>query len=356
MNELGGGLGTAEEGSLLARALEPGSGARDPHPHQPANCLNCRTALVGAYCHACGQQAHLHRTLGGFMHDLLHGALHFEGKIWRTLPMLVLRPGTLTRRYIEGARARFVSPLALFLFSVFLMFAVFQALGITPPADLALDTNVVENIDAARRAAEAEASDARGGLRALPADHPGRPAALLRLEEAERDVAELARTNPLLAEADGEQTSVPGNTGIKWVDENLVRKWRQDPELMLYKLQTNSYKFSWLLIPLSLPFVWILFAWKRQFKGYDHTIFVTYSLSFMSFLFVTFTLLSAAGVPGDVLGPGALVIAPIHLYKQLKDAYSLRRRSALWRLVALYVMILIIMMLFLQILLVLGAF
>jgi len=36
------------------------------------------------------------------MHDLLHGALHFEGKMWRTLPMLVLRPGKLTRRYIEG--------------------------------------------------------------------------------------------------------------------------------------------------------------------------------------------------------------------------------------------------------------
>jgi hypothetical protein len=49
---------------------------------------------------------------------------HFEGKIFRTLPMLVFRPGALTRRYIAGERARFVSPLALFLFTVFAMFAV----------------------------------------------------------------------------------------------------------------------------------------------------------------------------------------------------------------------------------------
>lgn len=49
-------------------------------------------------------------------HDLLHGLLHFEGKIWRTLPLLAWWPGELTRRYIEGARARFVSPMALFLF------------------------------------------------------------------------------------------------------------------------------------------------------------------------------------------------------------------------------------------------
>ena len=62
--------------------------------------------------------------LRAFFHDLLHGVLHFEGKIWRTLPMLAWRPGELTRRYIDGERASFVSPIALFLFSVFLMFAV----------------------------------------------------------------------------------------------------------------------------------------------------------------------------------------------------------------------------------------
>ena len=37
--------------------------------------------------------------------------------------MLAWRPGELTRRYIDGQRARFISPIALFLFCVFLMFA-----------------------------------------------------------------------------------------------------------------------------------------------------------------------------------------------------------------------------------------
>src|SRR5690606_37364111 len=70
------------------------------------------------------------------MHDLLHGAFHFEGKIWHTLPALAWKPGELTRRYIDGQRAHFVSPMALFLFSVFLMFAVFQIAGISAPDDL----------------------------------------------------------------------------------------------------------------------------------------------------------------------------------------------------------------------------
>jgi hypothetical protein len=72
---------------------------------------------------------HVHRTLGAFWHDVAHGVLHFEGKIWHTLPLLAWRPGDLTRRYIRGQRARFVSPIALFLFSLFLMFALFNTVG-----------------------------------------------------------------------------------------------------------------------------------------------------------------------------------------------------------------------------------
>jgi hypothetical protein len=84
---------------------------------------------VGKFCHECGQHAHIHRTLAAFGHDLLHGVLHLEGKAWHTLPLLMFRPGELTRRYIAGERMRFVSPLAMFLFSVFLMFAVMSFLG-----------------------------------------------------------------------------------------------------------------------------------------------------------------------------------------------------------------------------------
>lgn len=40
--------------------------------------------------------------------------------------MLAFQPGRLTREYIDGRRASYVSPLALFLFSVFLLFAAVQ--------------------------------------------------------------------------------------------------------------------------------------------------------------------------------------------------------------------------------------
>ena len=44
--------------------------------------------------------------------------------------MLVFKPGTLTRDYIQGKRARYVAPVPLFLLVVFLMFFVFSFVSI----------------------------------------------------------------------------------------------------------------------------------------------------------------------------------------------------------------------------------
>ena len=117
-------IGDAMTGAVVARAVEPDAG--EGTSGDADNCLNCGASLHGHHCHQCGQKAKVHRTLGAFGHDILHGVLHFDGKIWRTLPQLAWNPGHLTRRYIHGERAKFVSPLALFLFCVFLTFAAFS--------------------------------------------------------------------------------------------------------------------------------------------------------------------------------------------------------------------------------------
>jgi hypothetical protein len=123
-------IGDAVTGGLLGRAVEPRAGEAGPdgHTHEK-NCLNCAAPLTGPYCASCGQKAHVHRSVRGFLQDFIQGLFNFEGKFWRTLPMLVWRPGEMTRRYIAGERARFISPVALYLFTVFLMFATLNLTG-----------------------------------------------------------------------------------------------------------------------------------------------------------------------------------------------------------------------------------
>ena len=352
MSDLTEGLGGAVEGGLLARAVEPaaGEGQREAH----GDCLNCGTPLQGAFCHGCGQKAHIHRTITAILHDLVHGVLHLDGKLWETLPKLFFKPGQLTRDYIEGKRARHVSPMAMFLFSVFLMFAVFQALGITTPTDLDSGGGIKALATQGEAQLKTERNKTEAQIESLTPGSPEHAAATRELADIDEALAALKETDKLTV-SDSPNLNV-NLTGIDSIDRGLLEKWREHPELMLYKLQSNSYKFSWLLIPLSIPFVWLLFLWRRQYKAYDHAIFVTYSLAFMSLLFIVLSILGMSAGLGFWAFAALVVIPPIHLYKQLRGAYALSRFSAFWRLMALSMFIWIVLTLFLQLLLLLGAF
>ncbi|MBX7501628.1 DUF3667 domain-containing protein [Qipengyuania sp. YG27] len=361
MSDFGEALGTAVEGGLFAKAIGRGKSATpDGVPLERGHfaegaCLNCGTQLIGEHCHSCGQKAHLHRTLAAFGHDLLHGALHLDGKTWKTLPLLALRPGQLTRRYIEGERARFVSPMALFLFSIFLMFAVFQAVGLSAPTDIKTSDGLRADMEEVQQKAQEKVAAQEARVEVMAKDDEDYAKQVERLGSYREELDGITKARELVSG----NNSAPGYTvstiGVPFIDHAL-EKWRTNPGLMLYKLQSNSYKFSWLLIPLSVPFMWLLFFWKRRFRAYDHAIFVTYSIAFMSLLFIAISVAVKLGASEAVWASMLGLIPPIHIYKQLRGAYGLSRFSAFWRLCVLGVFISIVLSLFLQLLLILGAF
>ena len=342
------GFGEAVTGGLAARAAEPAAGEGGAHDED--RCRNCGTELVGEFCHGCGQPGHVHRTVAAWWHDVAHSVLHFEGKIWRTLPMLAWRPGELTRRYIEGERARFVSPMALFLFTVFLMFAMFSALG----ADL---FGTGGGNPAAQEAAELRQADAAiARLQARRAELARRG---VDTEAVERALREAQTERRVLGVAAGSERVVDGEPKTGWarLDKGL-KKANENPALLSYKVQTNAYKFSWALIPISLPFLWLLFLHRRryreQYKAYDHLVFITYSISFMSMVLIAFVVLRSLTNDSGWLTVLALLIPPVHMFRQLKGAYRLSTISALWRTVALVFMALTAVTLFMLLLLGLG--
>jgi hypothetical protein len=320
-------MGEAVTGGALARAAEPEAG-KGAGAHHGA-CLNCGTVLVGPHCHQCGQAGHVHRTIAAWWHDLAHGVLHLDGKIWRTLPLLAWRPGDLTRRYVAGERARFVSPLALFLFSVFVMFAVFSAFGPGLGADpVGVQRGLAEEVKVEEAGVAKLEKERADTVRA------GKPVDAIdaRLKSAREELA-LIRTMNERGLVKGASVRISDDLP-NWLRKPM-EKAGQNPALFLYKLQTNGYKFSWALIPISLPFVWLLFLhrrrYRRSYKGYDHLVFVTYSIAFMSLALIAVVLLRSLGVSSALLGFAAIVIPPVHMYRQLRGAYALSRLSALWR-------------------------
>jgi Protein of unknown function (DUF3667) len=360
--------GTAIEGALLGAAVEEANRALGSSDKQAedAVCLNCGARLSGPFCAACGQQAHVHRTLSAIWHDILHSVLHFDGKFWRTLPLLVFKPGELTRRYVHGERAKFVSPMAIFLFSIFLMFAVFSFTGGSAFGGVNSDYQKEMAAEAAsldKQIAESEALIASGEM---PAAAAAALTARVETMKAERNGIAYATTGkPIYVDAGAKRnlgdnasiSAIRSDTGWKWLDDTLNKggvKMVQNPSLTFYKLQSNGYKFAWLLIPLSLPFVWLATLGARGRRFYDHAVFTTYSISFMCLLFLAVAIAARIGVSDGILGLVFVIVPPIHIYKQLRYAYGFSRGSTFVRLCLLMISIVIIMALFAMTLLFLG--
>jgi len=378
-----GGMATA---GLAASVLEPDQAHGKGHAH--GVCANCGTVLVGNFCHACGQVGHVHRSMLHIVEEFFHGILHFDGKVWHTLPALILWPGRLTRDYIQGHRVRYVSPLALFLFTVFMMFMVFSLAGgaTLPEGGVAADNRGVAT---ALASLEEELADARAKLDAATltltqAEAAGgdTTGAKQQQAKAQEDVADaqtaldaVKKTVISTAVTAGAEASVEQDAGetnrnsqlgqILSKNANLnignpaleakIKHKLENPDLLLYKLQNTAYKFSWMLIPISLPFLWLLFLWRRDVVMYDHAIFALYSLSFMSLLFIAISLLmksssSWASSLTDIL----LLAVPVHMFFHLKGSYALGVGGALWRTFALLIITAITSTLFVLFILSMG--
>lgn len=362
--------GAAATAGLVAKTIEGRSGAG----HGEGKCLNCGAALNGKYCAECGQPAHVHRTLGHVLEEFMHGVVHFDTKAWRTLPLLAVRPGTLTHNYIHGQRARYISPLAMFLFSIFTMFFVFALAG---GPRLATGELSAQERAAALREAQAEIAQAREEVsarsgsavaeRALSAaqDAAAQQETQAKAEEGASSVSVGVRRDEDAIIGDGTRPwqdqlreavdagRVKVNLGNEALNQRVLEKLR-NPDLALYKIQQAAYKFSFLLVPLSLPFVMLLFLWRKGVTLYDHVVFILYSLSFMSLLFIVVSLLSYGGQVGDVVGDILLFAVPAHMFFQLKGGYGLAWFSAAWRTILLLIFAMLALSLFIVFIILVG--
>src|SRR4029078_9980851 len=91
-----------------------------------------------------------------------------------------------------------------------------------------------------------------------------------RIAKRKADIAETQRMlsgQPIVA-AD------PGDEMPSFI-RPLIQHAADNPELVSMRAQDAASKYSWLLIPMSVPFMWRRFPCRRRFNTYDHPVFVT---------------------------------------------------------------------------------
>jgi len=94
-------------------------------PGASPNCLNCGNRLRGQYCGNCGQRSRSRLiSLWELISDAFGDLFELDSRLWQTLVPLMIRPGRLTRDYLEGRRARFMPPFRMYLVLSLLFFVV----------------------------------------------------------------------------------------------------------------------------------------------------------------------------------------------------------------------------------------
>jgi hypothetical protein len=100
------------------------------HHHAASDCPNCGAAVSGNFCHQCGQETVLHPpSTREFLHEFIGHYVALEGKLWKTMKLLLLKPGQLSLEYMQGRRVRYIQPLRVYLTFSLIFFALFKFMG-----------------------------------------------------------------------------------------------------------------------------------------------------------------------------------------------------------------------------------
>jgi hypothetical protein len=264
-----------------------------------APCPNCHTALAGPWCYVCGQRGEkYHRSIWRLTWEAAEGLTDLDGRIWQTFPRLVLRPGKLTRDYLDGHRAIQVPPFRIFLVVVLL---VFFAGGLDMQAN-------------------------RQNLKFATLDSPEIQKSMSSTERADMQKAvdtfkvEFAKPKPSAKPAE------------KWLRAQLVKAINNQDA---YKAAIEQWaeRFAILMLPIAAIMLTVLFVFKKGVYVFDHLIFSMHSLSFQGLLLTVVFLLGLA----VNWGPWLLLLSPVHLFLHMRGAYNISWFGALIRMFLLFI-------------------
>ena len=314
-------------------------------------CLNCGTRLRGQYCGKCGQRSRNRLiSIWQLLREAFGDLLELDSRLWRTLVPLLVRPGRLTRDYLEGRRARYMPPFRTYLVLsvVFFVVAFFD-----PKEDLSLffepdPEPTAEEIAAtqASNAAAAEAAKEQLG------------AARKQLEELEAaEVLPKGIIDEIIDDDDDFTISIGSEDGFSYCDNASINSEGDTPEWIKKRFsderlqricERNKARGNEnfadaildnipvaliVLLPLMALVLKLLYPLSRRYFV-EHLLFFVHFHAFF-FLMLTLQVLFASIV--GLFGPeedGAIddlksliivitsIYIPVYLYKAMRHVYD----------------------------------
>jgi hypothetical protein len=256
----------------------------EPTRTPPAHCANCGEPFASpppAFCPACGQESRVRApTLGEFVQQFGGAYFSTEGALWRTLKLLLFRPGELTKQYLAGRRKHYVLPLRLYL-----------TISLVSILLLRLMSGIEVNLG-------------------LPSD--------LDLRKGEYALLQIdGNTGTGLKDGVFYCRGLPG-----WFCQRLERRLDTDPKGLQREAEALGGRFignlggaMFLMVPL-FALLQKLAYWNRRLRYTEHLVFALHLHAFW-FACLLLTLLPVPGLPAV-----ALALVPLYALAALKRVYG----------------------------------
>jgi Protein of unknown function (DUF3667) len=237
------------------------SDAASPRTH----CANCdhRLAPWDKFCSQCGQDTRNHPpTLWEFVHEFISHYIAAEGRLWKSLWLLMARPGALTLAYLRGHKQRYVLPLRLVLTLGLVFFLVLRLAPGLGSAMTSLEGQMADRsvIHIERKPAPESASESASE----PASEPASAA----LEEG-GDAASAVASGGAIILPEELKADLPETVRERLDAANAA--WRDDPGGEVRRIGATMLALAPYAVLVSLPFfagLLKLLFWRQPYGAH----------------------------------------------------------------------------------------
>ncbi|WP_417319650.1 DUF3667 domain-containing protein [Emcibacter sp.] len=268
------------------------------------SCENCNSRLEDRFCPACGQKdVNFLRPVWNLLEDALGDLLSFDSRFTRTLIPLMVRPGHITREYLNGRRVRFVPPFRQYLAATILCFLALAT------SDIQLfETQTIDWDPMADEQAENPAED-----------KSGKPKIVV------RNLADPGKTESTGVEEELSTMPSDRETDGKWkaITSKVITGWNRvsdNPALMNRVIAEWIPRLMFLLLPVYAFIFKIFYIFSKRYY-FEHLIFSLHAHAFVFLYFTVMVVLYQFVEPVRPLLSWLMLYIPVYLLIAMKKVY-----------------------------------
>lgn len=295
------------------------------------NCLNCGTQVAGRYCQQCGQENV--EVKESFWHLIMHfieDITHFDGKLWKTLKLLLFKPAKLTQYYMDGKRASYIHPIRMYLFisAVFFFFLFSNKEAISSKDKLK-----------EQPLATTASSNPNKGLKTNLGEDSVQYKTIAAYDSAQHKLSAAKRNN--------------------WLESIIIKKsielnvkYEEDAfkigQALFEQFQHYFSRMLYISLPLFSLCLWVLYRRNKHHYFVDHLIFsIHIYCAFFIFLFALYLWNSATlyflHTSFAIADVSVTFLLFYYLYKSLKNHFNQSRFKTIAKFVALNLLTILFM-------------